>query len=173
MRKPGLYHASWDVADFSRERAYRRIVSYHHGPRWACVVCLSSYAAYLLVALFVHCRSDAEVRPRQYALYTIARLLEANDTQAEYIRSCDLFPKLLDRIKGEGPELYDGGAFSAGAILQQLARENDIPSILDLLYAYHPVPARISAMLMHTEQLQAFTRSRASRRRTNALPSAQ
>lgn len=79
-----------------------------------------------------HGRSDAELRPRQYALYTIARLVEAHEAQANHVRSCGIMPTLLDLIKGGGEELFDSGAFSAGSILQILVQEDDIPAILEL-----------------------------------------
>jgi hypothetical protein len=79
-------------------------------------------------------RSDVPLKSRQYALYTLAKIAEVDDTQAGHVRSCELFQKLLDRLQGEGPELFDGGYFTAGTVLQFIAEEEHIPSILELLY---------------------------------------
>lgn len=74
------------------------------------------------------------LKSRQYAFYALAKIAEIGDPQARYVRSCGLFQKLLDRLRGEGPELFDGGYFTAGTVLQYIAEEEHIPSILRLLY---------------------------------------
>lgn len=78
-------------------------------------------------------RSDADLKSRQYALNTIGALVEAQKLQASHVRSSGIMPQLLDLIKGRGQELFDNyGNFSAGAILQGLAQQDDIPTILEL-----------------------------------------
>lgn len=78
-----------------------------------------------------------DLKPRQHALYSLAKLVEANDAQAGYVRSCGLFGKLLDHLWGQGPELYfEREYFTAGKILEHIAEEEHIASILELLYVY-------------------------------------
>lgn len=89
-------------------------------------------------------RSDVPLKPRQYALYALAKIAEVGDAQASYVRSCGLFQKLLDRLQGEGPELFDGTYFTAGTLLQFIAEVEHIPSILELLYVsrFHSITRR-------------------------------